>query len=159
MKGIDISVEKSDNFLDNEEVINSEEISDESANEENIENGEVKHSYKVEGEESSPVNVLRAILDENYPATNIMFEGLVDTELKGNNIVFVLDEEHMPMSVSMNYFVNKALKELEEKIHKTYSVKFVPEAGEKNKVNDNSHTIEKLKELFPYGKLNIKERK
>lgn len=162
-KKIDINVEKSDNFLDNEEVV--EKKSEEFLEAEQDEMGDNHHEENsleednhAENEGTNHVDMLMSILNERYPATNIMFDGLVDTRLKGNNIIFTLDEEHMPMSVSMNYFVNKALKDLEEKTDKAYSVKFVP-STDQEEVEENEDTIKKLKELFPDGKLNIREKK
>ncbi|MFL8888822.1 DNA polymerase III subunit gamma/tau [Helcococcus kunzii] len=163
-KKIDINVEKSDNFLDNEEVVEKEseeslEAEQHEMGDNHLEENSLEEDNHAENEETNHVDMLMSILDERYPATNIMFEGLVDTRLKGNNIIFTLDEEHMPMSVSMNYFVNKALKDLEEKTDKAYSVKFVPSTNQEEVEEENEDTIEKLKELFPDGKLNIREKK
>lgn len=183
---ININIEKNDNFLENEDIAPIEEVSsveetihaddnsetlDLSKSDNNIENHRLNNETKIlqyeensenisdSKEESNHVDMLRAILNEKYPATNIMFEGLLDTELKGKNIIFTLDEEHMPMSVSMNFFVKKALKDLEDKINIDYNVKFVPSSKQEEMVEDNEETIEKLKKLFPDGKLKIKERK
>lgn len=154
------TIEQGDNFLPEEDpLVSVERIHDEKipqVTEEILGGGEDIRPNQEPANGENPADLLRKILADKFPPTNILFEGLKDDRVSGVNIVYYLDEEHLPMHLGMNFFITRALEDLEKKTGKSYQVKFELFKMETETGDDDK--IEKLKELFPNG-INIYDKK
>ncbi|MDO4778029.1 MAG: DNA polymerase III subunit gamma/tau [Tissierellia bacterium] len=132
-------------FEDKKENDDSEKITDEKT--------------ENQGKEIDLAKDIKESLLNKYPHTNMIFNGLRETKVIKNKVIYSLDKSSFDLVLGMNFFIRQVENDFSAKLNKTVIIEFeeFKEMEDNEEVLKLEKKLEELRRIFPENKLKIEK--
>lgn len=140
-----------------EETVNEVDLEDKKENDDSEKITDDK--TENQGKEIDLAKDIKESLLNKYPHTNMIFNGLRETKVIKNKVIYYLDKSSFDLVLGMNFFIRQVENDFSAKLNKTVIIEFeeFKEMEDSEEVLKLEKKLEELRRIFPENKLKIEK--